>query len=695
MDPGKPTGISPTTDTPVWGSSFGAMGSGPPPVLLQKGTFTSTADLPLAPYVPATHSRRHLHALQRRSLLTLGDLSHAPPGAPRSWLPADTLAVILPFDLPPMPPYPPDHHPPPRAGQFWVMKGTADTWGGIYQLLSVGYGDLPVHSVQRWAPSGRRPSLGPLPRVGQRLCPLGRPTALRAATLAAHAFSRLIVHSSGAATSGTVLAALLDRLLPPPDPPPSWTDIFKEHLDPQQRWRIYTDGSWRAALPPTSHDYFLEPGGMQGGGCIVVTQDSADWATTPIYVLPFTVPSMAEEYGGIPMNMELLAISAGLELLDDLGLQGTVFSDCQGLVQKLLHPQVLRRTPASAGFPLIRACVRRLHPSRTLQWVRSHPERSRIPRTAWDQSQWGIFFADRYARSPFAPPEPGFPLQIAEPISFICIAEGAIRPDDWHWATAGHAPLLGALGRTVSAVSLTAYLSHRDNSRALRGAPPLWAGTSSRYAARIWTLGQRGIARRGRKARHLWDLRWHGENQAIADPANGAVLSRCGLCAHPTCGLDHILCECPNLSHLRDSVRSDLVLFAARQQSASVSRLMHRYVQLLFTHPVPEQRGHLWLGHWPPSLRLALGPLLSSLTLREGQAALLRLGAYVTQAYGVLWDGYGDALRAATPPSSAIDYAAAPLSSPPSDSPATPAFESPISQLATPPWTVRLDADHG
>ena len=94
-----------------------------------------------------------MHALQRRSLHTLGDLSHSPPGAPRSWLPADILTAILPFDLPPLPPYPHDHHPPPRVGQFWVMKGTADTWGGIYQLLSVGSDDHPVHSVQRWAPS--------------------------------------------------------------------------------------------------------------------------------------------------------------------------------------------------------------------------------------------------------------------------------------------------------------------------------------------------------------------------------------------------------------------------------------------------------------------------------------------------------------------------------------------------------------
>ena len=97
----------------------------------------------------------------------------------------------------------------------------------------------------------------------------------------------------------------------------------------------------------------------------------------------------------------LLALSAGLELLEAFDLEGTVYSDCQGLVKKLQYPQVLRRTSASAGFPLIRSCARRLqHPSRKQQWVRSYPERSRTPRTGWDQLHWGIFLADRYACTP-------------------------------------------------------------------------------------------------------------------------------------------------------------------------------------------------------------------------------------------------------------------------------------------------------
>ena len=71
-----------------------------------------------------------------------------------------------------------------------------------------------------------------------------------------------------------------------------------------------------------------------------------------------------------------------------------------------------------------------------------------------------------------SPPLSGLSQQIAEPISYKCIAEGAIGPKDWHWSTTGHAPLLGALRGTVSSLSLSAYFSHRDGSRALRGAPP-------------------------------------------------------------------------------------------------------------------------------------------------------------------------------------------------------------------------------
>ena len=143
--------------------------------------------------------------------------------------------------------------------------------------------------------------------------------------------------------------------------------------------------------------------------------------------------------------------------------------------------------------------------------------------------------------------------------------------------TLGH---FGALGRTVSAVSLSAYLSHRDGSHALR-APPLWEGNSTRFAARVWDLSLRGRASRGKKVRHIWELRWHGEIKAITDPANGAALSRCGLCAHPSCSLAHIFFEQASI----------MTLFTSQNGSHLSSSLAS--CPALFSQ-------HLWLGHYPP-----------------------------------------------------------------------------------------------
>ena len=82
----------------------------------------------------------------------------------------------------------------------------------------------------------------------------------------------------------------------------------------------------------------MGPGTNHGRGILVITQDTEDWAQAPIYILSFTVPRLAGEYGRLPMTMELLGISAGLELLDAVSMTGTVYSDCQGPVRKLHHP---------------------------------------------------------------------------------------------------------------------------------------------------------------------------------------------------------------------------------------------------------------------------------------------------------------------------------------------------------------------
>ena len=69
---------------------------------------------------------------------------------------------------------------------------------------------------------------------------------------------------------------------PPPNPPPPWTVFFQEHLDPQRRWRIYADGSWKVA--PSPNDFFLEPSGAQGGGAAFLSPRTPKTGPRPPFV---------------------------------------------------------------------------------------------------------------------------------------------------------------------------------------------------------------------------------------------------------------------------------------------------------------------------------------------------------------------------------------------------------------------------
>ena len=275
---------------------------------------------------------------------------------------------------------------------------------------------------------------------------------------------------------------------------------------------------------------------MGGGGSLVLMATDGDWASRPIIVLPFTTEGLGPSQGGSPTLMELLAITGGLQILSHLNLQGTVLSDCQGLVRKIAQRNVLRRNPTNTGYPLLRDCVRELTPNRTLKWIKGHPERSQAPRSGWTQDQWGNFLADLFASNPHRPPPLDFPqLTTHRILAHAAIAQASIQPHDWHFIAPGHAPLLNGLRPALAHASLLNYLQTRDASRAARGGSARWEGTSTQLAAQAWRLTQRGIAKRGTKVRHLWDLRWHGENQAVANPQMADVVGVCPLCGHPDC----------------------------------------------------------------------------------------------------------------------------------------------------------------
>ena len=140
--------------------------------------------------------------------------------------------------------------------------------------------------------------------------------------------------------------------------------------------------------------------------------------------------------------------------------------------------------------------------------------------------------------------------------------------------------------------------------------------------------------------------------------------------------------------------RSDLWYFATRQTPTSAARVMQCNTQLLFEHPNLDQRGQLWLGHWTPLLcQDLLLPLPQPLPLREGQAALARIGRRATEVFCDLWDLYGVAIALAQPSPKEPDFNLDThhhMCAPPTPlSPASPLLPPPS------PLPARLAADNG
>ena len=392
--------------------------------------------------------------------------------------------------------------------------------------------------------------------------------------------------------------------------------------------------------------------------------------------------------------MELLALTGALQLLAHLQLRGTVYSDCQGLIRKLQQRDVLRRNTNSPGFPLLRDCQRLLSSTRSTQWIKGHPERSQTPKSGWSQDQWGNYIADHYARPPHTPPALHLPtLILLPPADHQDFASAALRRTDWHFVTNTQSPLLASLPSAINHGTLCDYLTFRDDSRAERGAPPRWTDTTALFAAKAWQLSKRGIAQRGSKVRHLWDLRWHGENQAIAAAGLADHLAACPLCGHPSCSQSHILCDCPGLSHERAGLLLDFLILTGQLARGPCRALGRAVTELLFHHPGLQERGQLWTGLWTPQQRGLLAPYLHRCTLRDGQRTLLTLGQRATEGVRQLWTRFTTLVEEVT------DAPPAPLAFPPSPSSPAPPARSPTRRRPSPdpgprPITVGRRAPH-
>ena len=187
--------------------------------------------------------------------------------------------------------------------------------------------------------------------------------------------------------------------------------------------------------------------------------------------------------------MKLIALTGGLQLLTQLNLTGTVITDCQSLTRKLQM--------SSADLPYSSDTMGQMAPG-----AAPDPSLWMVPHI------WGNFLAVRYAGTPNAPPPLAFPSFVAlPPLPYHEISEAAIRTTDWHFAHRHHYDV-----------------EHPDSNPGLSHLPRrLAALTHDGRTPPFYNLRARGMGKCGSKIRHLWDLRWHGENQAIPNQVSRTI----------------------------------------------------------------------------------------------------------------------------------------------------------------------------
>ena len=668
--------IGPYTTTPVWGSSLGALG---PDTALHLaptlGPSVHPLSRPLTSCLPRLDNFKLLRSLRLLDLSTWADLTARSPEGTRTWLNLPTLLPDL--SLPAFPPVP---HPWPgdpatsRPGQFWrLTRGPGDwNWGGIHQLLACNptCGEL---TAQRWT----TPPTGPgRPRSINRI---GQPLTISFSDFTARCTHRLLVILARCLAKGTIRAEF-------PDTPAlvgftrlSWTESFRPLLVAAPSWSIYTDASWRAVHPIQAQAVFGLQGTHSGRGALFLSADLPDWCST-ILAVRFDIPPTLPSLGGSAQVAELIAIQAGLRLLYELKLRGTVYSDCLGAVKKITRRWSPGHSFLEAGAALIASSRAYLSDSIHLQWTKGHPERTDTPPAAWTRQQWGIYLADALAKNRDIGALPHSPIPTIRPrtVPLHDILLDSTPLDSWQWTGLDRSPPLGNLRAALSHHRVLAYRSNRDSIRNNRGAPPVWLDSHQSVGATAWTPRALPLRKRVQALRTYWDLRWHGENQAVATQSHDPQVSACPIC-HRFWSQAHVLCECPSTTDARGEGSLDLTLAITRLPLGPMRDLGQHFQSLLTLPNKPTLMARRWSGQWDQAAIRALQPHIARCTRKQIKAVLGHIGRVTSTTASACWRHFAAMAKEISPLGNQF----------PRPMPMV------ARQMSTLDWDPRLGEDHG
>ena len=420
-------------------------------------------------------------------------------------------------------------------------------------------------------------------------------------------------------------------------------------------------------------------GSHSGSGALFLSADYPDWCSHTL-AIRFEIPPTLHSLGGSALVAELLAIHTGLHLLHALQLRGTVYSDCRSAVTKINRLWSPGTSFTEAGAALVSASRHYLSESISLQWVKGHPERSDTPHAAWSRHQWGIYIADGLTKTPDISTLPFMPLPLLRThiIPLTDVLSTLPNTGSWVWLDQDGTPPLGNLRLLLSHHRGLAYRVNRDILRSLRGAPPIWLKSHRPLGKLSAPQRPQPLRSRMHTLRTLWDLRWHGENQAVASKSSDPQVSAYPIC-HRYWSQAHVLCDCPSTADARLEGKLDLSISLSHLPSGPTLDLGRQFKLLLSEYNQPQLLARRWSGHWDPAALESLRPMIMRCTIKQIKAVLGHIGRITQSATSACWRQFTAMARE--------------LNSPPAKHhPPTPLE---THQLSTIDWDPRLGEDHG
>ena len=242
----------------------------------------------------------------------------------------------------------------------------------------------------------------------------------------------------------------------------------------------------------------------------------------------------------------------------------------------------------------------------------------------------------------------------------------------------GRSPPLGNLRTMLSHHRVLAYRSNRDRIRGDRGAPPIWLDTHQSVGPAAWVHRSQPLRQRVQALRSLWDLRWHGENRAVAARSADPQVSACPIC-HRHWTQAHVLCDCPSTSGARGAGILDLTVAISHLPVGPMLELGRHLQGLLLIPNQPSLMARRWSGQWDQVAICSLQPAIARCSRKQLKAVMRHIGRITCASTTACWKDFIIMARDFSPPPDGT-----PSSLPPVDG-----------QMSTIVWDPRLGEDHG